>query len=156
MKTYIIILINISLMAFLVYFFASPGVKTLHRVRQQSWNLLSHQFRGSVNTIKTDKVRKKTGNFVTRSDLVNIMGNLQRGTIQNQIYNRENMSPRLTRFLVGGRKLRQKVLQVVKDKESNKTGTAVAVSSPMKSRTIIYNRIYKSGSASFLCKRYCP
>ena len=152
MKPYITILINISLMAFLVWFFASPDVKTFHRVRQQSWNLLSHQFRGSDNTIKTDKVRKKAGNFVTRSDLVNIMGNLQRGTIQNQIYNRENMSPRLTRFLVGGRKLRQKVLQVVKDKESNKTGTAVAVSSPMKSRTIIYNRIYKSGSASFLCE----
>ena len=152
MKTYITILIIVSLMAFLVLFFASPDVKTFHRVRQRSWNLLSHQFKGSVNTIKTDKVRKKTGNFVTRSDLVNIMGNLQRGTIQNQIYNRENMSPRLTRFLVGGRKLRQRVLQVVKDKDSNTTGTAVAVSSPMKSKTIIYNRINKSGSGSFACK----
>ena len=152
MKTYIKILINVSLMAFLVWFFSSPDVKTFQRVSQQSWNFLSHQFKGSVKNVKTDKLKKKAGNFVTRSDLVNIMGNLQRGTIQNQIYNRENMSPRLTRFLVGGRKLRQKVLQVVKDKESNKTGTAVAVSSPMKSRTIIYNRIYKSGSASFLCK----
>jgi hypothetical protein len=152
MKTCITILISVSLMAFFVWFFASPDIKTFHRVRKQSWNLLSHRFGGLVKTVKTDKVRKKAGNFVTKSDLVNIMGNLQRGTIQNKIYNRENMSPRLTRFLVGGRKLRQKVLQVLKDKESNKTGTAVAVSSPMKSRTIIYNRIYKSGSASFLCK----
>ena len=152
MKTYIIILINVSLMAFLVWFFASPDVKTLHRVRQQSWNLLSHQFKGAVKTVRTEKFRKKAGNFVTRSDLLNIMFNLHRGTVRNQIYNREKMSPRLTRFLVGGRKLRQRVLQVVKDKDSNKTGTAVAVSSPMKSKTIIYNRINKSGSGSFACK----
>ena len=98
------------------------------------------------------KKRHKSQVYVKKADLVNIMVNLQHGTVVNEIVNRDKMSPRLTRFIQRGREARQRVLQVVKDKESNMTGTAVTVKTAMRSHTLIYNRIYKSGSASFLCK----
>ena len=96
--------------------------------------------------------RHKSHVYVKKADLVNIMVNLQHGTVVNEIVNRDKMSPRLTRFIQRGREARQRVLQVVKEKESNMTGTAVTVKTAMRSHTLIYNRIYKSGSASFLCK----
>ena len=98
--------------------------------------------------------RHKSHVYVKKADLVNIMVNLQHGTVVNEIVNRDKMSPRLTRFIQRGREARQRVLQVVKEKESNMTGTAVTVKTAMRSHTLIYNRIYKSGSASFLCKKF--
>ena len=154
MKHYVIFCITICVFLSLVSYLSSPWAN------HQSWDLLSRKTKGH-------RLARKSGKLVTKSDLVNIMKNLQRGTIVNEIVNQDRMDPRLRRFLRAGKTLRQKVLQVVKDKDSNKTGTAVAVSLPMKSKTIIYNRIYKSGSASFLCKfsmtfllpqhlMYCP
>ena len=96
---------------------------------------------------KREKIRK-----VTRKDLQNLMANLQHGTMVNEIVHPERLSPPMKKFLLKRKSLSYKALQIVKAKDSNRSGKAIPVKSPMVSRTIIYNRIYKSGSASFLCK----
>ena len=89
---------------------------------------------------------------LSRDDLVNIMANLQHGTVRNIMVNRDKINLEIMRFIERGRELRQEVLQVAKERETNSTERAVVASPPAQSRAIIYNRINKSGSTSFLCK----
>ena len=103
------------------------------------------------NAKKSTKGRRKNHRpKLNKSDMKNIMANLQHGTIVNQLINGDEMGPRLRNFLLQSKKLRHAALQVIKDKDKN--DTELVLSSPLVPRTIVYNRIYKSGSASLLCK----
>ena len=87
-------------------------------------------------------------------DLNRIALNLGKGTKMNKLIHPENMSDKLRKYFLHGKKLRHKINQVMKERQSNASGASVIVDKPMKSNTIIYNRINKSGSSSLLCESH--
>ena len=97
------------------------------------------------------KTNKSDLRQLSREDLDIIDLNLLEGTIVNKLIEPEKMSQSIRNFLLHTKKLRHEVNEVLKLKTNN---IHDVIRKPMKSRTIIYNRINKSGSSSLLCKYY--
>ena len=116
MRVCTLLFLSFSTVLLLVWMFTSHGVQIFYSIGENSIDFLSQQFTRKDKIEKLATYQKKNLKFVSRHVLEKIMKNLQAGTIKNKILDAENMSFKLTQFLIKGMKQAGPELCQAKDK----------------------------------------